>query len=279
MNYTCLRINLSPYNPWSEIVVAELASLGFESFEEKKTEVLAYIPESDFAPEILENTIVMNPPNELQVEYSIVQIPSENWNANWEADYAPVTIGNQLIIAAPFHEIAEDYKYSVTIQPQTSFGTGHHQTTHLIAAFLLTLDLKEKIVFDIGTGTGVLAILSEKMGADHIIGTEIDDGSYINAVENCQINHCRKVELFKDDIQVLDGKVADLVIANINRNILLNHLPYYQRNVKCNGFLVLSGFFVNDNENLIKAAENCNFTLTLEKEREGWSMLVFKKSA
>jgi ribosomal protein L11 methyltransferase len=279
MNYICLTIDLNPFQPWNEIVMAQLAEIGFESFEEKGSEVLAYIQEKEFNEALLQNTILCNPPADVTLGYSKRKIASENWNANWEADYQPVIVNDQLIIAAPFHSNTEKFTHKILIQPQMSFGTGHHQTTFLIAELLLTLDLKDKIVFDIGTGTGVLAVLAEKLGAKSIVGTEIDDGSYENALENCALNNCEKIEMIKGDIQLMEGKQSDLLIANINRNVLVQHLPYYSNNVKPHGLLILSGFFTNDNEILIDAAKNSNFTLTMEKQKEGWSMLVFKKSA
>lgn len=279
MNYICLNIQLKPFHPWNEIVIAQLAEIGFESFEDDAPEVKGYIPEGDFDELLLQNTILYNSPTDVSVAFSKNLIASENWNANWEADYAPVIVNKELIIAAPFHSNLENFTHKVLIQPQMSFGTGHHQTTFLIAELLLTLDLKDKIVFDIGTGTGVLAILSEKLGAKSIIGTEIDQGSFENAIENIALNHSEKIEVVKGDIDLLEGKKSDVLIANINRNVLIQHLPYYTNNLKPDGSLILSGFFTNDNEILIDAAKNSNFTLTMEKQKEGWSMLVFKKSA
>lgn len=276
MDYVELRVKLKPFQPWAEILTSQLAEQGFESFTEEIDELCAYIPEKDWSEKCLDNTLLKTH-QELDSSWNHRVIESQNWNAAWESEFQPVSVEDILLIYAPFHEVNTSYKYTIEIQPQMSFGTGHHQTTWLLAKRLLEIDLSGQSVLDVGTGTGVLAILAKLLGASHVMTTEIDPGSCENALENFQRNNVPSVQLIEGDIDQVPVLEYDVIIANINKNVLKKHLPFYAKRIKKEGVLLLSGFFETDIDELKVSAEKCNFNYSAAFTKEGWAVLEFKK--
>jgi ribosomal protein L11 methyltransferase len=275
--YVAYEFTLAPLEPTREILIAELAQLDFESFEETENGLLAYVPQVDDPKEAIDQIQILEQLGSA-ITYTRKIIPPKNWNAVWERDFKPVHISDQCVIRAPFHA-ATSCQYEIVIQPKMSFGTGHHATTTLMLQRLLELDVAGKKVLDMGTGTGVLGILANKMGAQAIDALDIDSWSFENAKENCALNGCTEVEVQLGDIDTVPAKEYDLILANINRNVLLHHIPHYAALLAPNGVLLMSGFYEKD---LAALEEIANFNgLLLEKYSvtNDWTAALFKPQA
>jgi ribosomal protein L11 methyltransferase len=277
MNYIELELNLAPFSPWNEVFVAYLSEIDFESFQEENSILKAYISEVNFDNSTFEELMnQIKSHNELNFSYKMNSVPQQNWNAVWESQFEPVIIENKLRIIAPFHEKNDFSGITIIIEPKMSFGTGHHQTTHLICQTMFGLELEEKIVLDMGSGTGVLAILAEKLGAKHINAFDIEPWSVENCDENAKKNSCSRINSLFGDIDQVHGKY-DVILANINKNVLKNQLPFYANLIQVNGKLLLSGFFTTDESELKDCAIQNDFEFHASENREGWSMLQFIK--
>lgn len=277
MDYTEVSITVEPKHPWAEIILQDLADIGFDSFVEEPEKVLAYIPDEDFKEKDLETLVQAYKEKEVTVSYSIKKIPTQNWNETWENEYKAITIGKELLIRAPFHEDDGSYKLSIEIQPQMSFGTGHHQTTFLLSQTLLNLDLKGKKVLDVGTGTGILGIIASKQGASSVFGNDIDELSIENAIENRDRNKIENFLIKKGSIEIVPNEEYDVIIANINRNVLIEQMEDYSRLCKNNGTLLLSGFYEDDIIAIVNVAENYGFNLKEILTKETWAVLKLEK--
>lgn len=277
MDYIELEFQVSHKQPWHEILTSELAMEGFESFTENNDKLQAYIPAKEYNASGVQR-IIEKFKNEVTLSYEEKLIPTQNWNAQWESDFKPVTVDNRLVIKAPFHKIEEDYDIEIEIQPQMSFGTGHHNTTWLLSKVLLAKNIKDKNVLDVGTGTGILAVLAKKLGAKSVLGTEIDQGSYENALENLKRNNCDEISVVLGDIDKVKSQEFGVIIANINKNVLKNHMSSYSNLAKKNSVLLLSGFFITDAEELIKHASAYNFKLEETYAKDEWCVLEFSKN-
>jgi len=278
MNYIELNITIEPREPWTEILISQLAEIDFESFTELNGQLQAYIPEDLLMQQEVDTAINFLKENHVAVQVTSKRIEAENWNATWEADFQPVIIDDKLIIRAPFHEKIKGFKEEVIIQPQMSFGTGHHQTTWLLSNLLCDKDFSGLTVLDSGTGTGVLAILALKKGARKVIGTDIEQGAVENAIENIERNSVDGAEIRLGDIDCVTEKEFDVIIANINKNVLKAHLPHYSERHKSGGELYLSGFFISDTLELINAAEDVDYRYDSTYTKDEWAVLKFIKN-
>lgn len=278
MNYLELDISVKPTKPWSEILISQLAEFGFDSFTENEFGLKAYglVKDIDLKSAVA-STFLSTHPSEVEISFTSNEIPEQNWNATWEADFEPVLVEDKVAILAPFHDKKNRDTLIVEIQPKMSFGTGHHQTTYLMSKSLFDLDLKDKTVLDVGSGTGVLAIIAHKLGAKEIVGTDIEQGAVENAIENQHRNHIDDITFLLGDIDVVEVKAYDLVLANINKNVLKSHLPTYAKLCKSGGSLYLSGFFTSDVEELIAVCSLNGFEKSEILEKEGWAVLKLKK--
>ena len=278
MDYIELTLHLTPREPWSEILIAELAECGFESFVETTTGIQAFAPVTiGQIDELLATTsLIENPEVQFVKEEKI--IPHQNWNAQWEADFEPVEVDDRLVILAPFHD-ASQYadREQIIIQPQMSFGTGHHQTTYLMSQFLLDMENVPAHILDMGTGTGVLAILAEKKGANSILAVDIEPWSVENTIENAARNNCNCIRTATGDIECVEENEFGLILANINKNVLKSHLKTYYDLLATNGMLLLSGFFVSDTAELIGLGQKIGFTYLETVEKETWAALKLVK--
>lgn len=278
MDYFELTVNIEPRDPWSDILIAELAEFGFESFVETDFGIQAYAPvQIGDVSSILKETCIHDNA-EIQVNWKLEEIPHQNWNASWEESFDPVLVDSRLAIIAPFHD-ASDFpdRDIIVIQPQMSFGTGHHQTTYLMSQFLLDLHLLPERVLDMGTGTGVLAILAEKKGAEDILAVDIESWSVENTLENAARNGCTKIRGLLGDIDSIEEKDFGVILANINKNVLKRHLPDYAKLCSNKGLLFLSGFFTSDVSELEDVAKKAGFELVEVREKETWASMKLKK--
>lgn len=256
-----------------DILVAELGSVGFESFTENEDGVIAFIQEADWNESLL-NDIQILESEEVGFSYEVEEIEQVNWNEEWEKNFEPIIVENEVSIRAPFHS-NPNLKYDIIIEPKMSFGTGHHETTYLMIKHLMALDLRGKKVLDMGCGTGILAIFAELKGAEQIDAIDIDAWCYENSVENIERNHCQNIKVYEGDASILKGRAYDVIIANINRNILLNDIGVYAQCLNSNGELYLSGFYTEDVPQINEAAEKNGLVLSVKYEKNNWVGLKF----
>lgn len=278
MDYVELDMEIDPVDPFRDVVAHYLAEKGFDSFLETETGLKAYCPAKEFDQK--EVNLIQNDWEAVK-HYRTTQIKKENWNAKWESDFQPVIIDDQLLIKASFHDLQEDnFDFVIEIEPKMSFGTGHHATTSLISQQLLKMDIQDQKVLDMGCGTGVLAILAEKLGAKEIHAVDIDQWAIDNTLENLQRNACRfitKVE--KGNKEQILGQHYDGILANINRNVLLDHMSTYSNCLEEGGWLMISGFYRSDEQQLIGLAESLSLKHIDGNHQRDWSTLLFKKMA
>jgi ribosomal protein L11 methyltransferase len=276
MNYIELVVNVKPKEPGSDVLIAQLAELGYESFVETETGFNAYIQEADFNTQQL-NLALSFYSDFFKFEYSSNTIQQQNWNKEWENNFQPIDVKGKCYIRAPFHEVPKGYLYDVIIEPKMSFGTGHHATTQLMIQQLMQLDVKGKPLLDMGCGTGVLAIVASMMGADPITAVDIDEWSYENSIENCKKNNIKNILVHKGNVQILAGRVFHSILANINKNVLLKDLNVYKEVLEKSGNLVISGFFETDTDELTAKADELGLLLKNKVVQEQWAMLHFVK--
>ncbi len=275
MNYKEYSFTISPLLPGKEVLIAELSELEFESFVEEADGLKAYIQAEGPSPDDLLSLMAFQIEG-TTIDFEIKEVERENWNAKWESDFNPIFVGDDIVVRAPFHE-ATSATFDLVIQPKMSFGTGHHDTTWLMLERMLSMEVAGKTVLDMGSGTGVLAILAEKLGATSVDAIDIDDWSKENCAENAALNQCTRVNAEIGDAALLPGRSFDIVLANINRNVLVTDMSTYSSVLKQGGLLQLSGFFPSDQEILVKAAEENGLTFVKGKERNGWMTLGFVK--
>ncbi|WP_417289795.1 50S ribosomal protein L11 methyltransferase [Corallibacter sp.] len=273
MIYISYSFEVKPLQPAVEILIAELGFAGFESFVETEEGVTAYIQKEAWSADILDDIQILNS-SEFEISHTFEEIEQTNWNEEWEKNFSPIVVDDVCAVRAPFHE-KFNTDYDIVIEPKMSFGTGHHETTHMMIQHILKNDFTNKSVLDMGCGTGVLAILAEMKGAKPIDAIDIDNWCYLNSLENVERNNCEHITVIEGDAGLLVNKSYDIIIANINRNILLNDLKKYASCLKQKGLLFLSGFYKDD---ISVIEETCNklglnHVETLEKNQ--WVALKF----
>ncbi|MDN3641760.1 50S ribosomal protein L11 methyltransferase [Lutimonas halocynthiae] len=256
-----------------DILVAELGEAGFESFTENPDGVIAYIQKADWNASLLDDIQILQS-EEVSFSYDVKEIEQVNWNLEWEKNFEPIVVDNEVSIRAPFHK-NPGLAYDIVIEPKMSFGTGHHETTHLMVQHLRGLDLQGKHVLDMGCGTGILAIFAEMKGASSIDAIDIDSWCYENSIENVARNQCKSISVFEGDSSLLKPKTYDLIIANINRNILLADMKIYAGSLKDQGILLLSGFYTEDIQIINSSAEENGLLLNKKLERNNWVGLKY----
>lgn len=275
MNYLEFKFVIEPPQPASEILIAELGMVGFESFVENEDGITAYIPKEEFEAETMTGIHILQS-KEFDISFTQTEIEQVNWNVEWEKNFHPILVNEQCGVRAPFHP-KPNVTYDIVIEPKMSFGTGHHATTHMMIEFLLEHDLQGKKVLDMGCGTGVLAIVAEKRGASHLDAIDIDNWCYQNTRENVERNECSRIEAFEGGAELLQDRKYDIIIANINRNILLEDMQAYNHSLNKGGELYLSGFYSKDIPVIQEECEKYGLEYSDYKEREEWVALRFLK--
>ena len=275
MNYIHCQFTLSEPIPWSEILITYLAEIEFESFEQTENRVEAYIQKPLFDENKVKEVLSTI---QTELEFSFTEIEDENWNAQWESSFSPIYIDKNCIIRAPFHEKEDGFKQEIIINPQMSFGTGHHQTTYLIMSEMFGIDFENKSVLDMGSGTGILAILAEKLGCKEAVAIDIDEWAYKNTIDNLELNDCKIIRVEEGGAELLtELEKYDIVLANINRNILTNDMHKYIASMKPNATIYMSGFYTSDVDILTETANKNGLEYINQQELEGWAMVQFKK--
>lgn len=272
MDYIEFEAEISPIDIGREVLIAQLSEIEFESFVETEKGLQAYIQEQLFDKEKLAQLSILNN-QEFSISYVVKKIENQNWNKTWEENFEPINIEDTCYIRATFHNKIESFKYDIIIEPKMSFGTGHHQTTYLMAKRILTLNLTNKKVLDMGCGTAVLAILSKLKNANYVEAIDIDQWAYENSLENIRNNNCESIVVKQGGAELLSNTKFDAVYANINRNILLQDMKHYANNLVEKGSLLLSGFFKSDVDVLIQEATKNKLTLTFSESKNDWTLL------
>jgi ribosomal protein L11 methyltransferase len=273
MAYTELVLEVQPREPWTDILIAQLAAAGFEGFEETDTGVRAYINSEAYEEGVVKGLELLQH-DDVKVSSTTRVVDDENWNKTWESSYAPVTLPGSIHIRASFHEDRPDLSYQVIIDPKMSFGTAHHETTAQMAVQLLQEELANRMVLDMGCGTAVLAILAEKMGASRVVAIDNDPNAVENARENVLKNNCRHVDVLQGDAEAVRD-VFNVILANINKNILVRDLPVYANHLKPGGLLLMSGFLQDDLGDLEDAAKPLGLKLHHATTKNNWTMARF----
>lgn len=250
-----------------EIIVALLGYIEFESFSDTKNGIQAYIPEPLFDESLMNDTLSSL---ELKFTYKFNLIKDQNWNAEWEKSFNPINIDNRCQIRAPFHEKKDNIKYDLVIEPKMSFGTGHHETTTLMVKTMLDIDFNNKNVLDMGCGTGVLAILASKQNSNQVTAIDIDSWAYENTLENIERNNTSNIIAKQGDASLLMNESFDIILANINRNILLSDMSLYVGCLKENGYLVLSGFYSQDLPIILEKAQQIGLKYESHIDYNNW---------
>ena len=276
MDYHKISINIQPRSPWVDVFIAQLGELGCESFQETKEGLNAFVSVSEYSDKIKRYLHEIGLNDSYKLVSCVELIPAKNWNEIWESSFEPILVGNWCSIIAPFHKNVPQTEYQIIIEPKMSFGTGHHQTTYMMIEAIKEMKLEGKSVLDMGSGTGVLAILSKKMNASFVEAIDIQEWAVQNCIENSKRNNVSfNVKL--GGKEVISNIKFDIILANINLNILLDQLDVYSKNIKEGGILLLSGF-LSINEDVIKeAAIKIGFSFKKKYIKDNWLCLVFSK--
>ncbi len=259
-----------------EILLALLADqFPIESLEENQDHTIAYFLESSITEEVKSNVKKLMDDN--GVGYEWMDIEYQNWNEVWESNFEPVDVDDICRIRAEFHESNPKAKYEIVIQPKMAFGTGHHQTTYMMIKQMHSLDFRDKQAFDFGGGTGVLAIFASMLGAKDIDAVDIEEESYLNTIENCERNNIPNVKSIHGVLETVGKKKYDIILANINRNILMQTAEELSDRIVSGGYILLSGFLESDAEIIESTFEDVDFEQTNTQLREGWVQMTLKR--
>ena len=273
-NYLEFNFNISPLQPWNEILMAELIEIGFDSFTEEHNGILAYIQKDLFDDKQLQE-INMFSNEAVEISYTYQEMPNINWNEEWEKNFEPINVEDQVSIRAEFHS-NQNLPHEIIIQPKMSFGTGHHATTYLMIQQMLDMNFENKTVLDMGCGTSVLAIFAKQKGAGKTVAIDIDEWSVENSKENAARNNV-ELEISQGTADNLGAENFDIILANINRNILISDIPTYVSVLNNVGQLLLSGLCFFDVDDILEVCNEHKLTLKRKLQREEWVSLLLEK--
>lgn len=271
--YIGYHFKVEPKELGTEILIAELGEKPFESFIETEEGFSAYIQKEFWTENVLEDLYLLSSP-EFTISYTYEEIEQVNWNEEWEKNFEPIDVDGKCHVRAPFHP-KTSAEFDIVIEPKMSFGTGHHETTHMMIQHLLDMNVANMKTLDMGCGTAILAILAEMKGAHPIDAIDIDNWCYLNSIENAERNNCHQISVYEGDAELLKGKKYDLIIANINRNILLNDMQQYVDCMNPNGVLLLSGFYNEDIPFIDASCTEKGLTFVKKLERNNWVSLKY----
>ena len=274
MDYIELQFVLKERVPIIDIFIQEISDIGFDAFEEKLTTLSAYVPLSIYSEERLKSLV--DKYSSYITSFKVIDHPYENWNKKWESSFQPIIINEQCEVRASFHK-PSNKKFDIIINPEMSFGTGHHETTRLMAKDLFKHDLKNKTILDFGSGTAILSILAEKLGADEVHALEIDEKVNKNAVNNLSINNCKIIQLINGDGDSIPNMKYDFLLVNINRNTIVKEFANFSRSMKKNSIVLFSGFFESDIDYIKDLSIESGLKILYSDLENQWALLVMKK--
>ncbi len=279
MKYSAVTFTSSNMEEWQkDLLVAELANLGFDTFEDQDQGFVAYVPTANLDIQALE-TVLLQEAGDYDLHYDVQELEQQNWNQLWESNFSPIIVDDQIYVRATFHEDRPEFPYQIIIDPKMSFGTGHHQTTSMMLSFVLENDFEGKVVLDMGCGTGILAILASKRGAKEILAVDYDPICVESVKENKELNGTYNIEEKLGSKEAIEGLKFDTILANINRNILLDQLSVYADDLDAEGELYLSGFYDGEDLTILtEKAASLGFEFKEKKVLDNWCSAKFIKS-
>lgn len=277
-NHNYIQIIWKAQEQVQEIIMTVVADLGFESFEQKEHFLYGYIPENVFNEDSLCGILGEYPVIE-DIPYEIKYIPAQNWNAVWESNFTPVELYPDVLIRAEYHKNSEDgnYKQVILIQPKMAFGTGHHETTQMMLKAMKKLDFQNKTVLDVGCGSGILSIYASMLGATGITAIDIDTWCVENTEENAVLNRIKNIEVCLGDISIVVQQEYDVVLANINRNIIVSQMETYKLRLRPNGYLIISGFLYTDKTLIENKANDLDMEIIQQLNINDWVCMVLRR--
>lgn len=278
MKYTAVNFTSTDIQDWQkDLLIAELGDIGFDTFEDNEGGFAAYIPSSNLDIQSLE-TLLLGHVSGYQLDYVVNEVEDQNWNRLWESNFNPILVDDLCYVRATFHESRPDYKFEIIIDPKMSFGTGHHQTTSMMISFILANDFVDKRVLDMGCGTGILAILASKKGAITLLAVDYDPICVESVEENKALNGIHNIESCLGSKEVIEGEEFDTILANINRNILLDQIDIYKSVLRPQGELYLSGFYDGEDFDILKnKCETVGLFFHEKKMLDNWCAAKFVK--
>lgn len=278
MKYIEVNFNITPTSETAnDVLAAQLAEIGFESFVEQQEGISAYVPIDEFSVDKI-NSLIEDFILDVNITFSFKEMEDKNWNEEWENNFfKPIVFEDKCVVHSSFHKPEGEFEYDILIDPKMAFGTGHHQTTGLILKEMLNMDFKNKTVLDMGCGTAVLAILASMMGSGDVVAIDIDEWAYNNAVENVALNNINNVRVELGGAELLVNQSFDIIIANINRNILLRDIPHYANVLNPEGILMLSGFYEEDIPALRVVCTNHKIELKKSANQDKWAAMICQK--
>ncbi|MCM1503609.1 MAG: 50S ribosomal protein L11 methyltransferase [Muribaculum sp.] len=279
-NYMEVRVDLTPCDEtMTDVFAALMCDFGYESFVPDAEGLTAYIKVGDFDDSVLKTIVAQFPFEDVSASVSWTEIEGQDWNAEWEKNYfRPIVVDDKCVIHSSFHSDVPKASYDIVIDPKMAFGTGHHQTTTLMLRRILELPMQGRALVDVGTGTGILAILAAMRGASPVNAIEIDEFAYVNALENVKLNNHAEINVILGDASALRGiELSDYLLANINKNIILNDIESYSNALKQGGMMLLSGFYRDDVDDIVHKATDFGLVLESETSLDNWASLMLKK--
>ncbi|MCZ4222318.1 50S ribosomal protein L11 methyltransferase [Pedobacter rhodius] len=260
-----------------DLLISDLADLGFDTFEDSENGFTAFIIAANFNEQELKE-LLANYAEDFQTSFTLEDVADENWNAEWEKNFSPLIIDDVCYVRATFHAPQPSYPYEIVIDPKMAFGTGHHQTTTMVMQYILTADVKDKAILDMGCGTGILAILAAKLGAKSLMAIDYDDICYQSTIENAALNNVKNLDALCGSKEIIPDEVYDIILANINRNILLDQISRYAEVLKPEGKIFFSGFYLDPDLGMI-TAECAKYGIKYidHKQNGDWVAAQFEK--
>lgn len=274
--YTVVNFLIAPLEPWRDLLLVELIELGYEGFEETTGGLEAYIPTAHFRRADLDRLQVARDPH-AAISHTVAQLPEVNWNARWESGFQPVEVDGRVRVRAEFHAAVPGYEHDIVITPRMAFGTGHHATTRMMVRSMLRFPPQGQLVCDLGCGTGVLAILAERLGADRVVAIDHDPVAVENTRYNVQVNHCQRITVEKGGTALRKGAGYGTILANIERNTLTKAMPAMAAALTPGGSLLLSGFLREDVPHMLRVVELEGLTALQQLEEGEWAFLRTEK--
>ncbi len=278
MNYSVFSCDLTSLSDVTkDLLTAFLAECGFESFMEEDNKFKAYIQTENLDKEALSETLASNETIFGKIDFSISSIANADWNSTWESTFESVEICDKILVKTPEYKSQNEHQYEILIKPQLAFGSGTHETTSLILQEMLSIDCNDKTIADCGCGTGILGIFASIRGAKSVFAFDYDDNCITNTIANCQLNRISNLSVEQAQLDILQDKNFDIVLANINKNILISNMEYLANSVKKDGIAIMSGFYSEDVDDITKSAQSVGLEYKQSKSSNNWTIIIFTK--